>query len=204
RWSSDPTAAPAMPGPPTGVPAGPIDIPGMPTNLSQEEIQETLVLQMRLKQVNEKIATVDQDALARGQDPDRSPSPPPRYNGNGVRVNTRDVRMRDALNRERSKVIEEMMKLNPMFRPPADFVKSKPFRKLYIPTSDYPGYNFIGLIIGPRGNTQKRMERETDCKIAIRGKGSVKEGARRGPRQADEDDELHVHITGETEEQVEK
>lgn len=36
------------------------------------------------------------------------------------------------------------MKLNPMFRPPADFVKSKPHRKLYIPTDDYPGYNFIG------------------------------------------------------------
>ncbi|CAN0487478.1 unnamed protein product, partial [Hapterophycus canaliculatus] len=43
-----------------------------------------------------------------------------------------------------AKVIEEMMKLNPMFRPPADFVKSKPHRKLYIPTDEYPGYNFIG------------------------------------------------------------
>ena len=61
-----------------------------------------------------------------------------------------------------------------------------------------------GLIIGPRGNTQKRMERETDCKIAIRGKGSVKEGARRGPTVIDEDDELHVYISGETEESVEK
>ncbi len=33
---------------------------------------------------------------------------------------------------------------------------------LYIPldvqVKDYPGYNFIGLILGPRGNTQKRME----------------------------------------------
>lgn len=61
-----------------------------------------------------------------------------------------------------------------------------------------------GLIIGPRGNTQKRMERETDCKIAIRGKGSVKEGARRGPKAIDEDDELHVYISGDTEENVEK
>ncbi|CAN0476234.1 unnamed protein product, partial [Hapterophycus canaliculatus] len=61
-----------------------------------------------------------------------------------------------------------------------------------------------GLIIGPRGNTQKRMERETDCKIAIRGKGSVKEGARRGPMAIDEDDELHVYVSGETEEAVEK
>lgn len=43
-----------------------------------------------------------------------------------------------------AKVIEEMMKLNPMFSPPADFVKSKPHRKLYIPSDEYPGYNFIG------------------------------------------------------------
>ena len=37
-------------------------------------------------------------------------------------------------------------------------------------------YNFIGLIIGPRGSTQKRLEKETNTKIAIRGKGSVKDG----------------------------
>lgn len=61
-----------------------------------------------------------------------------------------------------------------------------------------------GLIIGPRGNTQKRLERETDCKIAIRGKGSVKEGARRGPTVIDEDDELHVYISGESEDAVSK
>jgi hypothetical protein len=38
----------------------------------------------------------------------------------------------------------------------------------------YPGYNFIGLIIGPRGNTQKRMERETGSRIVNWGKGLVK------------------------------
>ncbi len=27
-----------------------------------------------------------------------------------------------------------------------------------IPLKRYPGYNFMGLIIGPRGNTQKRMQ----------------------------------------------
>lgn len=53
-------------------------------------------------QANEKLATVDQDAIVRSQDPDRSPSPPPRYDSNGVRTNTRDVRMREALNKERS------------------------------------------------------------------------------------------------------
>lgn len=74
-------------------------------------------------------------------------------------------------------------------------------KKLYIPIRDFPNYNFIGLIIGPRGNTQKRLERETNCKISIRGKGSVKEGrSRRG--HAEEDDELHVLVTGDREEDV--
>ncbi|CAN0476269.1 unnamed protein product, partial [Ectocarpus sp. 12 AP-2014] len=210
RWVSEGDAeAVSLPG--AGVSK---NIPGMPVNLTQEQIQENLVLHMRLQQANEKLATVEQDAIARSADPDRSPSPPPRYDANGVRTNNRNVRMRASLNRERTKVIEEMMKLNPMFKPPADFVKTKPHRKLYIPTDEYPGYNFIGkctaaddvfcLIIGPRGNTQKRMERETDCKIAIRGKGSVKEGARRGPMAIDEDDELHVYVSGESEEAVEK
>lgn len=68
---------------------------------------------------------------------------------------------------------------------------------------DYPGYNFIGLIIGPRGNTQKRMQKETNTKIAIRGKGSVKEGAARDPKyDYGEDEELHVLITGDTQQDV--
>lgn len=33
------------------------------------------------------------------------------------------------------------------------------------PQKEFPHYNFIGLIIGPRGNTQKRMEKETNTKV---------------------------------------
>ncbi|CAN0249264.1 unnamed protein product, partial [Hapterophycus canaliculatus] len=54
------------------------------------------------QQANEKLATVDQDAIARSADPDRSPSPPPRYDANGIRTNNRTVRMRASLNKERS------------------------------------------------------------------------------------------------------
>ena len=56
--------------------------------------------------------------------------------------------------------------------------KQKLRKKLYIPIKEYPTYNFIGLVIGPRGNTQKQMEKETGCRIVIRGKGSVKEGSK--------------------------
>ena len=49
------------------------------------------------------------------------------------------------------------------------------------------------------------MEQESGCKISIRGKGSAKEGSKgRASKSIDEDDELHVHISGESEENVEK
>lgn len=80
---------------------------------------------------------------------------------------------------------------------------AKKYRKIYIPQKEFPSYNFIGLIIGPRGNTQKRMQKETNTKIAIRGKGSVKEGATRDPKyDYGENEELHVLITGDTQEDV--
>lgn len=49
------------------------------------------------------------------------------------------------------------------------------YKKLYIPVKQYPDYNFVGLILGPRGSTLKRMETETGAKILLRGKGSIKE-----------------------------
>ena len=58
-----------------------------------------------------------------------------------------------------------MIKKNPHYKPPADYRPERKFRKIMIPQQQHPGYNFIGLIIGPRGNTQKRMERETGCKV---------------------------------------
>eukprot|EP00952_Eustigmatos_sp_NYUAD-ZCMA_P003269 14306-Eustigmatos_ZCMA.PRE.1 len=58
------------------------------------------------------------------------------------------VRMGEALKKERNDVIEKLIKLNPLYRPPSDYVRPKPFRKLYIPQNEYPQYNFIGLIIG--------------------------------------------------------
>lgn len=60
-------------------------------------------------------------------------------------------------------------------------------KKIYIPQNN--GVNYIGMIIGPKGLYQKRLEEETGCKILIRGKGSQKSGA---VPQPDDDDEQHV------------
>ncbi|KAL3652321.1 hypothetical protein CASFOL_002002 [Castilleja foliolosa] len=138
----------------------------------------------------------------------RSPSPEPLYDTMGVRINTREYRARERLNRERQEIISQIIKKNPAFKPPADYRPPKLHKKLYIPLKEYPGYNFIGLIIGPRGNTQKRMERETGAKIVIRGKGSIKEGRLQQKRDASKPDladneDLHVLVEADTQEALE-
>ncbi|XP_073003043.1 splicing factor-like protein 1 [Typha latifolia] len=132
----------------------------------------------------------------------RSPSPEPIYDNMGVRINTREYRARERLNKERQDIISQLIRRNPAFKPPADYRPPKLQKKLYIPMKEYPGYNFIGLIIGPRGNTQKRMEKETGAKIVIRGKGSIKEGKLQQKRDLkpdpSENEDLHVLVEAET------
>lgn len=52
---------------------------------------------------------------------------------------------------------------------------SKIKRRVFLPKNTT--VNYIGLLIGPRGLYQKRLEEESGCKILIRGKGSQKEGS---------------------------
>ena len=103
-------------------------------------------------------------------------------------------------------MVTELLKVNPGFKPPPDFRPVKKQRKIYVPIKEYPGYNFIGLIIGPRGNTQKRMQQESGAKIALRGRGSVKDGRgyRSGPVDSSDSEDLHVLITAENDEALEK
>ncbi|CAD6196790.1 unnamed protein product [Caenorhabditis auriculariae] len=43
-----------------------------------------------------------------------------------------------------------------------------------IPVAEFPTYNFIGRILGPRGMTAKQLEKDTGCRIMIRGRYSNK------------------------------
>lgn len=114
------------------------------------------------------------------------------------------MRWRERLSGERHELLEKLMSLNPATRHNSLF-RRKRSKKIPIPVDEHPNYNFIGLIIGPRGKTQKELEAKTGCKIAIRGKGSVKEGARgrRDGKVMEGDYEpLHVVITGEDQKSV--
>ncbi|CAK0783328.1 hypothetical protein CVIRNUC_006527 [Coccomyxa viridis] len=175
-------------------------LPSALTGGPQSSDPKVRELNNELNEVNRKILNNDLEIPPEGE---RSPSPEPIYDRNGIRLNTREVRVKERLMERRNYLIEELIKADHTYRPPADYRPAKKHRKVYIPQKDYPGYNFIGLIIGPRGNTQKRMQKETNTKIAIRGKGSVKEGAARDPKyDYGEEEELHVLITGDKMEDV--
>ena len=99
------------------------------------------------------------------------------------------------------------MKNDPNFRPPVEYQQQKrsqrPSDKVYIPVKEFPEINFFGLLVGPRGNSLKKMEKESGAKISIRGKGSVKEGKVRPDQFADDaEEDLHCLILADTQEKV--
>lgn len=51
----------------------------------------------------------------------RSPSPEPIYDASGKRLNTREIRKRQELEQLRHEKIQALLKLNPNFKPPADY-----------------------------------------------------------------------------------
>ncbi|KAL4145950.1 hypothetical protein PRNP1_011823 [Phytophthora ramorum] len=83
---------------------------------------------------------------------------------------------------------------------PGPGMGDKKRKKVYIPVDKYPDINFMGLLIGPRGSNQKRMEDESGARILIRGKGSSKDPT----GDPDENEELHVLITADTDESLAK
>ncbi|RRT86203.1 hypothetical protein B296_00000933 [Ensete ventricosum] len=50
--------------------------------------------------------------------------------------------------------------------------------RLDVPIDKYPNYNFVGRLLGPRGNSLKRVEASTQCRVYIRGQGSVKDSVK--------------------------
>ncbi|XP_055544122.1 KH domain-containing, RNA-binding, signal transduction-associated protein 2-like isoform X2 [Wyeomyia smithii] len=73
--------------------------------------------------------------------------------------------------------------------------------KILVPIKEHPRFNFVGKLLGPKGNTLKRLQEDTMCKMAILGRGSMKdrkkeEELRSGmdPKYAHLNDDLHVEV----------
>ncbi|KAJ9145773.1 hypothetical protein P3X46_028116 [Hevea brasiliensis] len=84
---------------------------------------------------------------------------------------------------------------------PSSYIVKKILR-LDIPVDSYPNFNFVGRLLGPRGNSLKRVEASTGCRVYIRGKGSIKdpekeESLRGRPGYEHLSDPLHIIIEAE-------
>jgi len=175
--------------------------------MTHEMQQELLVLQMKLRTLQEKQMNFDTEFQKWLTDPNRAKDPAPIYGPDGKRANTPDVVFRQLLMRERAELLAGIARIQPQTAASLGDAPKRPVRKLYIPVREFPNVCFMGLILGPRGNHHKRMERETLCKIRIRGRGSLREGSRGKDAQRDNDDDrddLHVFVEGPSEENVQR
>ncbi|ODN02445.1 Splicing factor 1 [Orchesella cincta] len=187
-------------------------IPGMPTILPADltpDQTEAYIAQLQIEELTRKLRTGDLGIPTNPEE--RSPSPEPIYGTDGKRLNTREYRTRKKLEEERHKLIQKLMKINPDYKPPADYRAPmvKIVDRVPIPQEEHPEINFVGLLIGPRGNTLKGLEKDSGAKIIIRGKGSVKEGkvggkAGGGHPLPGEDEPLHAYVTSNNPESVKK
>lgn len=86
----------------------------------------------------------------------------------------------DEVSEYRPKIIEKANPFNsppkfPCHQPPkisSDDGKVTLSEVLMVPVQKYPKYNFVGRILGPRGMTVKQLEKETGCKIFVKGRAS--------------------------------
>ncbi|KAK9170533.1 hypothetical protein Syun_002673 [Stephania yunnanensis] len=113
----------------------------------------------------------------------------------------------EMLELERREVIGEILKLNPSYKAPPDYKPLLKEAKVPVPLKLDSGKNFIGSVLRPGSNTQKRLEEETGAKISIHGtkKGMSKKDeiiVSDGNEAQISYDELYVHIVADTYEKV--
>ena len=71
--------------------------------------------------------------------------------------------------------------------------------KIRVPTESNPGFNYMGLLLGPRGETLKRMESESGARLQIRGRETLRAGQQ--PKGPEDEEPLHVTITASSDQQ---
>lgn len=173
----------------------PTPVPQSDDNIDMVELLDSICIRVRLDELQSLITNNDLqlgDKTVRKSDEQE-----PQYDGKGQRTNTKEKQASDKQLWERQRLIRTALSIDPNFRPPRDYrVMEETFKKkFFIPSKEYPDYNFVGLVLGPRGMTQKQMEKDTGAKIAIRGQGSIKTGKLGAGSKVDA---LHVLVTAPT------
>jgi len=177
-------------------------------NETDEKSQKIYLLRLQIQDCSARLNKPD---LGIPENPrDRSPSPEPVYNNQGVRINTRIDRTKNQLISQRNNAITKLKEIDPEYQPPSAFKYKNASleEKVMIPADEHPHINFVGLILGPRGKQLEEIKEETKCQIIVRGKGSLRSGMtgikKDGTKVDALDDPLHAWIQGTTAEDVKR
>lgn len=65
--------------------------------------------------------------------------------------------------------------------------------KVFFPIDQYPGFNFVGRLLGPKGANLKEFVQTTKTKVSILGKGSSKDRSKEAELLKSDDPE-HAHL----------
>lgn len=114
---------------------------------------EILHIRLLVEEYDKEIQDVDKLVERYRSNPTRPPSPPPIYDENGNKTNTLKQRIYDNINKYRTLSMQRLIDMNPLQA--LGISRTQITKKIYIPVKEYPNYNFMGLIIGPRATTLK-------------------------------------------------
>ena len=116
-------------------------------------------------------------------------------------MNTRLERTKNKWINQRNNAITKLKEIDSNYQPPSqyNYKNVKLEDKVFLPNDEYPHINFVGLILGPRGNYLEKIKEKTNCNIIIRGKGSLKSGmtgiTKTGQKVDGLDEPMHALIT---------
>ncbi|XP_073846200.1 quaking related 54B [Musca autumnalis] len=87
----------------------------------------------------------------------------------------------------------------------ADIYREKPLRvsqKVLVPIREHPKFNFVGKLLGPKGNSLRRLQEETMCKMTVLGRNSMRDRVKeeelrksKDPKYSHLNSDLHVEIS---------
>ncbi|KAI0531044.1 hypothetical protein KFK09_000593 [Dendrobium nobile] len=184
RWSSDETQL------------------NMPCTLklldSVKDISSNTDNDQRIRRLNAEIQAINRKlggSVIVNEQPQEESSPSPQPNDDCLdsRIYTSEFRHLVSLLKQKLSIISELTKSQKNDKPSNHTIFKK---KLYLPVKEYPNYNFIGLILGPNGNSLKKMEKETGATIVLRGKGFSSKDKKN--QCSDDNDDEHVLIQSDS------
>ena len=178
----------------------PVVIADVPKIFDKKSV-DIMMLQMRLDEINQELAF---------NDPMDSILCDSKFSYKNLKTNSSEYTKNETLLRqhrldEQLRVVNQLEFKNVVLASCLELRNQRRVRRIIIPVDEYPDYNFMGLLIGPKGCNHKRLELESGAQISIRGAGSQCD-LRKADIQSllEAEMPLHIHITADTIEKVDK